>query len=273
MKKPSEILSRLTRLLKKGLILSNLTSLSRRSFLIMPLALAACKTGSSVIEILGYSMGTTYKVAVVDHTGQLEKADVQTAINGSLARVNALMSNWDAGSEISRFNAQSSTESLPVSAELAEVMEAAEYVNAASAGRFDTTIGPMIELWGFGAPGRGNMPTVDAIETARATSGHANTLRIGAGSLQKVQPDTQVYLAAIGKGYGADHIGRALADLGVEDYMVEIGGDLFVSGRNAEGLPWQIGIETPNAANRGVMGVVGVSNMGLAFLGRLPQLL
>ncbi len=76
-----------------------------------------------------------------------------------------------------------------------------------------------------------------------------------------------MYLAGIGKGYGADHVGRALESFGLTDYLVEIGGDLYAAGRNPDGLPWQIGIESPNPADRGVMGVVGVSGLGLASSG------
>lgn len=177
------------------------------------------------------------------------------------------MSNWDPASEISRFNARTDTAPVTVSPQLAQVMQAAEAVNTASAGAFDTTMGPLIELWGFGAPGARPMPDADQIAAAQLRSGHRNTLATQGTRLQKKQGDAQVYLAAIGKGYGADHVGRALEQLGVSDYMVEIGGDLYASGRNPEGLPWQIGVETPNAHDRAVMDVIGVSGLGLASSG------
>ncbi|WP_246149746.1 FAD:protein FMN transferase [Tritonibacter litoralis] len=212
-------------------------------------------------------MGTTYNVVAIDHSNKLKESDVKTAISEALATVNASMSNWDQTSEISRINAEKTDRMTTLSPELAQVMEAAAFVNQASGGRFDTTVGPLIELWGFGAPGAQSMPSEGAVADARAKSGHENTLRIGAGTLQKTQADAQIYLAAIGKGYGADHVGRALEQLGVNDYLVEIGGDLYAAGRNPDGLPWQIGIEAPNAADRGVLGVVGLSGLGLASSG------
>ena len=87
------------------------------------------------------------------------------------------------------------------------------------------------------------------------------------GTVEKTNSDAQVYLAGIGKGYGADHVGRAIEALGITDYLVEIGGDLYTAGRNPEGLPWQIGIEAPNIADRRVLEVVGVSGLGLASSG------
>lgn len=212
-------------------------------------------------------MGTTYKVVALDHTRNLKEADVKDAIDTALAEVIQSMSNWDSTSEISRFNTQQGVSAQQISPALAEVMQAAADVNSASKGRFDTTMGPLIELWGFGAPGYSKVPSEAELQTARTLSGHANTLRVTGDRLRKTQAGTQVYLAAIGKGYGADHVGRALTSMGLQDFMVEIGGDLYASGKNAEGLPWQIGIEVPDASRRAVQGVIGVSGKGLASSG------
>ena len=247
--------------------MSTLTSFSRRAFLVMPLALAACYNRKQVIEIAGFSMGTSYKVVAVDHNNPLREAEVDAAVSTALADVNRALSNWDSGSEISRLNAAPGGRATQMSPLLSDVMQTAAQVNRDSAGRFDTTLGPLIELWGFGAPGEQAMPTDADIARARAQSGHENTLLIADGALQKTRGDTQIYLAGIGKGYGADRVGRALESLGVEDYLVEIGGDLYASGRNPDGLPWQIGIESPNALDRSVLGVVGVSGLGLASSG------
>ena len=105
------------------------------------------------------------------------------------------------------------------------------------------------------------------VEHALSRSGHDKTLVLSGDRLAKSQSHAQVYLAAIGKGYGADVVGRALESFGINDYLVEIGGDLYASGKNPDGLPWQIGVETPDATGRGVMDVVGVSGMGLASSG------
>ncbi|WP_306432346.1 FAD:protein FMN transferase [Tropicibacter sp. Alg240-R139] len=246
----------------------DLTKFSRRTFILSSLALAAaCKPGTAALEITGKTMGTTYNVVALDSSGQVKDVDLRAAINGALAEVNQQMSNWDPRSEISRFNAQSGTDAVTVSDNLVNVMKAAEAVNIASEGRFDTTMGPLIELWGFGATGAARVPRDTDIRTAQARSGHSNTLKVAGTTLQKTQGDAQVYLAAIGKGYGADHVGRAIEALGIKDYMVEIGGDLYTSGKNASGLPWQIGIEKPAALSGGVMEVVGISGLGMASSG------
>lgn len=251
----------------RGPPVTDLTTLTRRSFMLTPLALAACNSGQSFFDLTGLTMGTTYRVVAVNTPASIGESDLRNAIDGALAQVNVQMSNWDSQSEISKINAYAGAEVIPVSAELDVVMQAAAQVNSQSHGAFDTTMGPLIDLWGFGAAGEQPMPSTDQITTAQALSGHHNTLNVAPGTVQKTNPDAQIYLAAIGKGYGADHVGRALESLGVADYMVEIGGDLYASGRNPDGLPWQIGIETPNAHDRGVMDVVGLSGLGLASSG------
>ena len=242
--------------------------LSRRSFVLMPLALAACKPGESILKVSGQTMGTTYNVTAVDTPRLVTQSDLQAAVDVALTTVNQQMSNWDPASEISRFNAGTNTDAQAVSPELAEVMTTAETVHLASGGSFDTTVGPLIELWGFGADSKSpNMPSDQSLKVAQAKSGFANTLHLEPGLLQKKRADANVYLAAIGKGFGADLIGRSLAQLGVRNYLVEIGGDLYASGHNADGAAWQIGIETPKAHTRGVLDVVSVTNGGLASSG------
>lgn len=242
--------------------------LSRRSFLVMPIALAACKKGWSILNITGLTMGTNYSVAAVDHSKSVDQGELQTAIENSLQLVNTQMSNWDANSEISRFNASASTAPVAVSKELATVMQAAQDVHVASEGRFDVAIGDLIDLWGFGSGATRTAAPSDAeIATVLENTGHSNSLRVAGDTLQKLQPDAEIYLSAIGKGFGVDQVARTIESFGIKDYMIEIGGDLYTAGLNPEGMPWQIGIETPVAYDRGVQQVVSVSNLGMATSG------
>ncbi|NRB01292.1 MAG: FAD:protein FMN transferase [Rhodobacteraceae bacterium] len=242
-------------------------NVSRRAMLALPLALAACKYRKEILRFSGPTMGTTYNVVVVDHDGRLDEGEVKSAIDGALVHVNASLSNWDATSEISRFNATRTQAPVQLSAVLASVMAASDLVHQASQGRFDTTIGPLIEAWGFGSTGAPAMPNATTLDTALERSGHGNTLLLNGGKMTKRRGDAQIYLAGVGKGYGADHVGQALMNLGANDYLVEIGGDLVTAGRNLDGLPWQIGIETPNPADRSVFDVVGLKGRGLATSG------
>ncbi|MEM6941020.1 MAG: FAD:protein FMN transferase [Pseudomonadota bacterium] len=222
-----------------------------------------------MIEITGLSMGTTYNVAAVDKSGKINRNDLQNAVSTALNDVIATMSNWDDASEISRLNAALAGQFVAPSAALAEVLTAAQEVNAATDGRFDTTVGPLVELWGFGAGATGSRakPNEEEIAAAQARSGFENTIALRDGGVEKRRDDGQIYLAGIGKGYGADHVGRAIEALGVTDYLVEIGGDIYAAGRNPDGQPWQIGIELPNPSDSGLAGVVGLSGLGMASSG------
>ncbi|EIE49796.1 thiamine biosynthesis protein ApbE [Salipiger aestuarii] len=241
---------------------------SRRSFLVMPLALAACKKGWNVLELSGLTMGTGYSIVAVDHTRNIDRAELSAAVDASFSDVIAQMSNWDAGSELSRFNAHRSTDAFTVSPELARVLKAAQDVHDGSDGRFDVTVGPLLDLWGFGAGStRRDAPGDAEIADALACCGQGRSLEVQGAALRKLRPETEIYVSAIGKGHGIDRVAQTLADFGLTDYMVEVGGDLYTAGRNPDGQPWQIGIETPDAHDRGVMQVVSLSGMGMATSG------
>ena len=111
--------------------------ISRRSFVLSAVCLAACKPGSAVLELTGSTMGTTYNIVAVDHDGSVNKAELQSQIDSALGQINALMSNWDAGSEVSRFNHDAGTAPMTVSQELAQVVAAAEDVHSKTDGYFE----------------------------------------------------------------------------------------------------------------------------------------
>jgi len=242
---------------------------SRRSFILMSLTLAACKGGSDVVELSGSTMGTRYSVTALDHDRSVNKAALHKAIENSLLNVNAQMSNWDPSSEVSRFNAFASTEPMTVSEDLANVISAAKDIHQESDGGFDITLGPVIEAWGFGAKGTHGhtQPAADRLASALNAAGRTEGLRVNGNRISKSHPDTQIYLPSIGKGYGIDQVAQAVKGFGLKDFMVEIGGDLYVSGRNADGSDWQIGIESPDARNRQAYRVAGVSDLGMATSG------
>ncbi|MEM1050321.1 MAG: FAD:protein FMN transferase [Pseudomonadota bacterium] len=232
--------------------------------------LTACKADTAKLEFSGETMGTTYSIVALDPTATLEEEDVKAAIERTLSEVNAKMSNWDPNSEISRFNAAESTEPVEISPELATVMEAADAVHEASLGQFDVTLGPLIELWGFGArTPESPIPSDASITAALDSVGQSKVLTLtkDPATLSKKRSDTSVYLAAIAKGHGVDEVAATLERFGIEDFMVEIGGDLYASGKNPDGQPWRIGIERPDATDRAVEEVVALSGLGMATSG------
>jgi FAD:protein FMN transferase len=247
---------------------SGLTSISRRSFLIMTAAVAACKPGAEVVRLSGQTMGTTWNIAAVDHGRSVDAAGLATQVELALADVTRAMSNWDQGSELSRLNAAAAGDVLPLSPGMQQVLAAAASVHAASEGRFDVTAGALIDLWGFGAadvPQR--LPQDAELAAVMDVVGQGRMLALRDGHLVKAATGTSIYLAAIGKGHGVDRVAEVLRASGLEDFMIEIGGDLYASGRNGNGTPWQIGVEVPLAGASGVHRLLGVSGKGMATSG------
>ncbi|WP_315898567.1 FAD:protein FMN transferase [Vannielia litorea] len=249
--------------------MSGIPMINRRSFLILSAAaLAACKTGAEVLKLSGSTMGTTYNVVAIPGSARVDEKALDAAIKTALAEVNVQMSNWDAGSEVSLINAAAANEPMALSPALAGVLRAADDVHRASAGRFDVTVGPLIELWGFGSTGSApHMPADADIAEALARTGQERMLTLTGDTLTKSVGGAEIYLPAIGKGHGVDRVAEAVRGFGVTDFMVEIGGDLYASGRNASGLPWQIGIESPVAGDRALHAVADATDLGMATSG------
>ncbi|MEP3048192.1 MAG: FAD:protein FMN transferase [Roseibium sp.] len=242
---------------------------SRRSFILMSLTLAACKGSADVLELSGSTMGTNYSVTALDPDRNIDKAALQKALEASLQEVNAQMSNWDMTSEVSRFNAHASTSPMKVSKALAKVVQASKEINQASDGQFDITLGPVIEAWGFGAKNAGQRPAADSntVANAQQVAGQTQGLTVDGTHLSKSIPGTQLYLPSIGKGFGVDQLAAVVKSFGLTDFMVDIGGDIYVSGRNADSFDWQIGIETPDSISQKAFQVASVSNLGMATSG------
>ncbi len=238
--------------------------------LALTLSVAGCLFDKEpeVVRLSGDTMGTTYHVTAIGE--DLDEAALSAAVEETLAQVNAKMSNWDPNSEVSVFSASDSTEPMSVSKAFVYVITAANQVHDQSGGVFDVTLGPLIELWGFG-PRKPEDPVPSDAEIAAALEqvGQARllTLNAQADTLAKAQPGVGINLSAIAKGYGIDAVAETLREASVENYMVEIGGDLVARGQNDKGEAWRIGIEKPETGSQTVQFIVPLDNLGMATSG------
>ncbi|WP_108259353.1 FAD:protein FMN transferase [Mangrovicoccus ximenensis] len=234
------------------------------------LSLSACwpQSAPESVRIEGSTMGTTYHVTVVDGPADMDAERLEEITEDALAAILAHVNNWDPASEVSRFSALDGTGPVEISPELQAVMAEANRINALSGGKFDVTLAPLIDLWGFGPKKPGEpVPSEDEIAAAMQTVGQADKLILGQGTLQKALPGVSLNLSAIAKGQGIDAVGDAIAAAGATRYLVEIGGDLVSKGLNAQDEPWVIGVERPDAASQTVEVVIPVTDMGLATSG------
>ena len=216
------------------------------------LTLAACEKPDPTARFTGSTMGTSYDLKLVPAPGQTLPSDFQAQIDGLLAQVNQRMSTYDPNSELSRFNRNPSTDWVTVSPELLEVVTEALRVSELSGGAFDITVGPLVNLWGFGPdPRREEPPSDSAIAQARERVGYWRLhARAEPPALKKDRADLYVDLSGIAKGYGVDQLTALVEATGINDYLVSIAGEIRAKGKNGQGQPWTIAIEKPVPGQR-----------------------
>lgn len=238
--------------------------------LALPLIVSGClfDKDPQVVRLSGETMGTTYHITAIGE--DLDEIALSESVEATLAQVNGKMSNWDPNSEVSTFSSSASTDPISVSDEFVRVMTAANDVHDKTGGIFDVTLGPLIELWGFGPRKPEDPVPADAeISAALDKVGQSRLLTLDpqAGTLAKSDPGVGINLSAIAKGYGIDAVAQVLRNAGIEDYMVEIGGDLVAKGKNDKGEIWRIGIEKPVTGSQSVQFIVPLDNLGMATSG------
>ena len=200
------------------------------------LVLSACNSNTSdhqLTEFNGLTMGTSWNVKVVDMPETINQPAVDDSITKTLVAISRSMSTYDAESELSQFNSSSSTDWFSASDALVEVLGAANEVSRLTGGAFDVTVGPLVNLWGFGPQGeRTETPDENEIESARARTGYTNMeVRQTPAAIRKQLPGLYVDLSSIAKGYAVDRIAGLLEQQGIENYLVEAGFWQRVKGR------------------------------------------
>lgn len=215
-------------------------------------------------------MGTTFNIKVVGLPRDVDADELGKEIEERLDEINALMSNYRSDSELARLNAFAEPDWFPVSAETHYVLARAAEVSEKTGGAFDVTVGPLVRLWNFG-PGhqlQDRIPDDDEIAAALERIGHQKIeLRDEPPAVRKLQPDLELDLSALAKGFAVDEVEGRLLSHGVTNYLVEIGGEVQTGGLNAQGQSWQIAIEAPVAGMREIQRVVGLTQTALATSG------
>ena len=206
--------------------------------------LAGCGAGAEFHRFTGRTMGTEY--AVTASGGSRCNGALSGPVEAELHGVNAQMSTWETGSELSRFNRTQAGEWVPVSADLAGVVALAQDLAQQSGGAFDVTVGSLVEIWGFGARARSGVPGSEEIAESVAQSGYRSLdARLSPPALRKRVDGLRADLSAIAKGHGVDRLAALLDGMGCTDYLIDIGGEVRVRGRNPEHRPWRIAVEMP----------------------------
>ena len=208
----------------------------------------------------GMVFGTIYHITYQSDT------NYQKEIEAELQKVDHSLSPFNKTSIISCVNRN---EKVKVDEMFSEVFQLAEKISGDTDGAFDITVAPMVNAWGFGFK-TGNPPTKQTIDSLRAIVGF-HTVSLQDGYVIKKNPKTMLDCSAIAKGYGTDVVARFLKKKGVQNFMVEIGGEIVVNGNSEKLQPWRIGINKPTDdslnTSQAIQDVVSVSNIAMATSG------
>lgn len=236
----------------------------------LSLQISSCSKKVQTLSLSGQTMGTTYHITIVDEPSldlAQHQSVLQNDIDNKLRYINQLMSTYIPDSEISRFNQTSDNTWFQLSAETFSVIEYSLYLSELSQGKFDITVSPLIDLWGFGAKGNTDFPSDEAIAKAKLQVGWKDIVLDKALLRIKKNKPLRIDLSAIAKGYGVDAIAQLLEDNGVKRYLVEIGGEIRVKGTNADNIFWRLGIETPSFFQSQAQKVIRVEDQSVATSG------
>lgn len=217
-------------------------------------------------RIGGSTMGTTYSVAFVP-SKDINTTSLHSQIEQRLAQINQLMSTYISDSELSLLNKHKGAEAFSVSAETAFVIDSAIQLNHLSEGKLDITVGPLVNLWGFGPQARPEIvPNAQQLEDVKKYVG-VDKFSLHDNSVVKHHDKVYIDLSTIAKGYAVDQLAELLEKHNVTNYLVEIGGEMRLSGTKPGGALWNIAVEKPVSGSRFIQTGLSITNVAVATSG------
>lgn len=199
------------------------------------------------VRLQGQIFGTFWIATFPDDWSEEQIKQLEAGIRQELEAVNDSMSTYKADSELNQLNAMPLGEWMSVSPALFEVLSLSQAVSRTSQGAFDVTVGGLVNLWSFGPEARPeSQPEPELLQQRLAEAGYRH-LQLNAETQQARRlKDSYIDLSGIAKGYAVDQVAQWLKEQGVENFLLNIGGDLIVRGERQPEQPWRIGVETPN---------------------------
>ena len=208
----------------------------------------------------GFIFGTIY------HITYQSDENLQAEIETELKKVDQSLSPFNKTSIISRVNRN---EKVEVDDRFAEVFNLAENISKDTDGAFDITVAPMVNVWGFGFK-KGVEPSKQVLDSIRTLVGY-HKVKLVNRHIEKQNPNIMLDCSAIAKGYGSDIVARYLKRKGIQNFMVEIGGEVVTCGNSEKRVPWRIGVNKPTDdslnTNEELQTVLNVTDMAMATSG------
>ena len=208
----------------------------------------------------GMVFGTVYHI-----TYQSSKS-LQKDIEAELAKVDASLSPFNKRSIITTVNENRDT---VVNKMFSDVFALAMKISDSTNGAFDITVAPLVNAWGFGFKG-GAMPSRHQVDSLKALVGY-HKVSLTNGRVSKTDPRIMLDCSSIAKGYGCDVVAKFLSAKGIDNYMVEIGGEIVTRGISEKRLPWKIGVTKPTDdslnVNQEIQTIINVTDKAMATSG------
>ncbi|WP_082929156.1 FAD:protein FMN transferase [Rhizobium aegyptiacum] len=217
----------------------------------------------------GAIMGTSYRVTLPRLATGVSGDMIGRELRAVLERVDATLSTYRTDSEVSRFNRAAPTEWVPISTNTSTVVAAAMEMARLTEGAFDPTVGPLVDLWGFGPAGpSARVPDAAAVAAKRRQIGYAALEgRQDPPALRKRREGLRIDFSGIAEGFAVDEMAHALDRIAVSDFLLELGGEVRCRGSNPAGRPWTIAIQTPSLAAAPPRGHVALTSAAIATSG------
>ena len=235
----------------------------------MMLGLTACQQPPNYQSIDGKTMGTSYHITF-ELPKNADVANIQKRIDERLVQINKRMSTYDDTATIMQFNHAKAGQAITIDNDFIKVLQDSKTVYQASNGAFDPTVMPLVALWGFGSEMRidrlQSPPSKAEIDTAKQLIDF-DSIVLNQNQLVKNKDGVALDFSAIAKGYGVDVVADVLkSEYKIQNYMVEIGGEVATLGKNAKGQFWQLGIDEPvinsSVSNRNTIAIIRESATG-----------
>lgn len=223
---------------------------------------------SPQVAFSGQTMGTVYNIKYLDE----EERSFKSGVDSLLEVFNASLNHYLPNSEISRFNHGDSSEMETSKIDTLyferpffyPVLQKSEEIVEATNGAFDPTVAPLVNAWGFG-PESGDLPDSSAVDSLLSLVGFEK-IQFTREYVTKTQPEVQLNFSAVAKGYGVDIIADYLSSKGIENMMVDIGGEIVCKGVNSRGETWRIGIDDPKQSGN-MTHALAIDNQAIATSG------
>ncbi len=221
------------------------------------------KQNLAYIELSGFAQGTTWKVIYNDS----ENINYQSEIDSLLISINKSMSIWDSMSLLSRINRNAPN--VMIDNDLQNVLKSGLKIGEMTNGAFDITVLPLVDLWGFGLKKKDKV-LKSQIDSVLPLVNYRN-IALENGIIKKKNPKISIDVNGIAQGYSVDAIAMFLEIRNVQNYLVEVGGELRAKGVNRTGNLWNIGIDKPtdgsNEMTRDLELILQISDISISTSG------